>query len=377
MLVNGTHYRTLWPHPNAEGAIQVIDQRLLPHQFVVLDLHLVAQVRTAIVDMAVRGAPLIAVTASYGLWLASRELLEASEPKLSADAMRGALRSVALDLQHARPTAVNVYGAMQGMLAAIADVSDAADIPAALRRAADELAEAEAERCRLIGEAGVHLLADIYARTGQPVQVLTHCNAGWLGCVDYGTAPAPIYLAQQQGIPVHVWVDETRPRNQGASLTAWELRENGVPHTVIVDNMGGLLMQRGQVDLCLVGADRVTRQGWVVNKIGTYLKALAAHAHQVPFYVALPATTFDWVVDDPLSQIPIEARSPDEVHFVQGLHADGSVQQVRVTPEGSPALNYGFDLTPPELVSGLITERGVFPPNELALRAAFADMLPG
>ncbi len=337
MNIRGKRYRTLWELPDASG-IEVIDQRHLPHRFVTTILRTPEEIAIAIRDMWVRGAPLIGAVAAYGLAFAVRR---GDDP-----------RAAAAKLLATRPTAVNLHWALNFVLNATVDPLDAAR-----RVVADEL-----ERSRLIGEHGMKLILEIANReaaSGKVVNILTHCNAGWLACVDYGTATAPIYAAHEAGIPVHVWVDETRPRNQGASLTAYELGEHGVPHTVIADNAGGHLMQQGRVDLVIVGADRVAANGDTANKIGTYLKALAAHDTRVPFYVALPTSTIDWSLPDG-SAIPIEERDPDEVRFIDGLGPNGPVK-VQLVPETSPALNPAFDVTPARLITGFITENGLGP----------------
>jgi methylthioribose-1-phosphate isomerase len=353
-----TRRRSLWPAPEGD-AVLVIDQRLLPHQLVVARLDSVATVRTAIVDMWVRGAPLIGAAAAYGIALQCRVVAD--------DA---ALRATQAWLDSARPTAVNLAWATQRMVLALLPLPVAARAAAAWQLAA-ELAEEDVATNAAIGRHGLGLLQALAARhPGRPLNLLTHCNAGALATVDWGTALAPVYAAQAAGLALHVWVDETRPRNQGASLTAWELGQQGVPHTVIADNTGGHLMQHGQVDVVIVGADRVTARGDVCNKIGTYLKALAAHDNGVPFYVALPLSTLDRTVSDGVAEIPIEHRSPREVTHITGRSADGRLTEVQLVPDGSPALNPAFDVTPARLVTGLITERGVFAATGAALSAA-------
>ncbi|MBO9391514.1 S-methyl-5-thioribose-1-phosphate isomerase [Caldilinea sp.] len=360
MNVHGQHYRTIWLHPDDPTVVQIIDQRHLPFRFVIESLQTVEEVATAIKDMHVRGAGLIGATAGYGMYIAAL-----TAPRTSLQAFREALYTAAARLKATRPTAVNLAWAVDRQLAAITDAGD--DIEAqieAAQRTAQEIADEDAEFCRRIGEHGVHLIEAIAQRKGgEPVNVLTHCNAGWLAFVDYGTATAPIYAAHDRGIPVHVWVDETRPRNQGARLTAWELGQHGVPHTVIVDNAGGHLMQHGMVDLVIVGSDRTTYTGDVANKIGTYLKALAARDNGVPFYVALPSSTIDWEMRDGLAEIPIEERDPTEVRIMDGLSGE-EIREILIMPEGSGAANYAFDVTPARLVTGLITERGVCPASE-------------
>lgn len=359
MNVAGRPYRTIWLKPDDERLVQLIDQRALPHRFVVEDVRTVREMAAAIREMHVRGAPLIGAAAAYGMYLA---MLAEMEPEEAAKILRAT-----------RPTAVNLAWAIERQLAQLTTDATPAEKIALARQTADAAANDDAEHCRQIGLHGLELIDAIAARkSGQPVNILTHCNAGWLACVDYGTATAPIYAAHDRGIPVHVWVDETRPRNQGSKLTAWELGEHGVAHTVIVDNAGGHLMQRGGVDLVLVGTDRTTYTGDVANKIGTYLKALAAKDSDVPFYVALPSSSFDWTMRDGLAEIPIEERGAEEVKHADGW-ADGRLVEVRVTPAGSPAANYGFDVTPRRLISGLITERGICQANEQSILAMFPE----
>jgi methylthioribose-1-phosphate isomerase len=346
MLVSGKPFRTIWM-PDA-STVRIIDQRRLPWSFDLLDLCTVAEVAHAIKDMAVRGAGLIGATAGYGMALAAREASDMAE-----------LEVLATSLVQTRPTAVNLSWAVQRQLAGIRAASFDQRVEVA-RTEAERIADEDAEACAAIGQHGLEIIRDIAARKpGQVVNILTHCNAGWLAFVDHGSATAPIYAAHAAGVPVHVWVDETRPRNQGARLTTWELGQQGVPHTVIADNTGGHLMQHGLVDLVITGADRVTRCGDVANKIGTYLKALAARDNNVPFYVALPSSTFDATLRDGVKEIPIEQRDANEITHMEGLAADGSVQTVRIVPEGSHVVNYGFDVTPARLITGLITESGV------------------
>jgi methylthioribose-1-phosphate isomerase len=355
MKVDGRPMRTLWPSPQRD-ALLVIDQRLLPHRLQVVRLDDVAAVHRAIRDMWVRGAPLIGATAAYGLAL---------QMNMAAD--DAALEQAAVWLQSARPTAVNLAWAVQRVLAVLRPLAPSARGDAAWAEA-DALAEQDVQVNAAIGRHGLALLQAVAARKTGPVNVLTHCNAGWLATVDWGTATAPIYQAQAAGLPLHVWVDETRPRNQGASLTAWELGQQGVPHTVIADNAGGHLMQHGQVDLVIVGCDRVSARGDVCNKIGTYLKALAAHDNGVPFHVAMPVSTLDLTLLDGLAEIPIEERSAREVTHLSGRTAAGELAEVQLVPDGTPAANPAFDVTPARLVTGLITERGLVAADEAALR---------
>ncbi|MEI9965599.1 MAG: S-methyl-5-thioribose-1-phosphate isomerase [Caulobacteraceae bacterium] len=358
MRIDGRDQRTIWLGPDGR-TVEVIDQTRLPHAFGVSRLSTAEDAAAAIRDMVVRGAPLIGATAAYGVALAMAE--DASDA--------GLVRACEL-LNAARPTAVNLRWATERMRRRLAGLSPAARVEAAYAEAA-AVADEDVAVCEAIGEHGAPLIAAARKPGKDRIDVLTHCNAGWLCAVDWGTALAPIYKAHRAGLPVHVWVDETRPRNQGASLTAWELGKEGVPHTVIADNAGGHLMQHGEVDLVIVGADRTTRTGDVCNKIGTYLKALAAHDNGVPFHVALPSSTIDWRIADGVREIPIEQRSPREVTHVTGLAGDGRIETVRVTPEGSAAANYGFDVTPARLVTGLITERGVCAASEAGLSSLF------
>jgi methylthioribose-1-phosphate isomerase len=361
MKVNGTHTRTVWVEPDG-ATVGTIDQTLLPHRYVTIRLETGEDAARAIKTMQVRGAPLIGAVAAYGMALALRQ--DASDATLE--------RAYAL-LIATRPTAINLKWALDEMMAAVRNRPREDRLAAAYRRAA-EIADEDVEINAAIGRHGVKLIEDIAARKpGKTVNVLTHCNAGWLATVDWGTATAPIYQAHDKGLPIHVWVDETRPRNQGASLTAWELGHHGVAHTVIPDNTGGHLMQHGEVDIAIVGTDRVTAQGDVCNKIGTYLKALAAHDNNVPFYVALPSPTIDFTVLDGVKEIPIEQRGAEEVTTMTGLTADGRIESVRIVPEGSGVANYGFDVTPARLVTGLITERGVIAATRESLKQAFPE----
>jgi methylthioribose-1-phosphate isomerase len=356
--VDGKSYRTIWL--GADGTtVQVLDQTLLPHQFVVRDLTTMEDAERAIRTMIVRGAPLIGATAAYGMALAM-----ALDP---SDAMLAAAYKVLLA---ARPTAVNLRWALDDLRALLSPLPPAQRRDVAYRRAA-EICDEDAEICRRIGENGLGLIRKLKPR-GARINALTHCNAGWLATVDWGTALAPIYQAHNAGMPIHVWVDETRPRNQGASLTAWELAKHGVPHTVIADNAGGHLMQKGQVDFCITGTDRTTRGGDVCNKIGTYLKALAAHDNGVPFYVGLPYPSIDWTIADGGS-IPIEERNATEVSRIAGRSESGEVVTVDVLPEGSPAANPAFDVTPARLVTALITERGVCAASEAGLLSLYPE----
>ena len=343
--------RTIWLDPD-EKTVKIIDQRRLPHEFVLVDLQTVDDVITAIKDMYVRGAPLIGVTGAYGVYLAVLNAPQhpVEDAYLVAECDR---------IKAARPTAVNLSWAVDTVLDAVMRADPSENRSAAARDRAAAITELEVENCKNIGRHGLPLIEALSQRKkGRPVNVLTHCNAGRLACIEHGTATAPIYAAYDRGIDVHVWVDETRPLNQGNRLTAWELGRQGVAHTIITDNAGGHLMQQGKVDIVIVGTDRTTASGDVANKIGTYLKALAARDNHIPFYVALPSTTFDWNLKDGIQEIPIEERDPDEIRYIEGLANDKSVR-VLICPENSPAANYAFDVTPAKLVTGFITERGI------------------
>jgi methylthioribose-1-phosphate isomerase len=362
MKVDGKAMRTIWVEPDG-WSVGVIDQTALPHRFVTARLTNLAEAAHAIRAMVVRGAPLIGAAAAYGICLALRD-----------DTSDEALERAYATLLATRPTAINLKWGLDEMMAAVHNRPRAERAAAAYRRAA-EICDEDIAINTAIGRHGLPLIEAVAARKkpGEPVNVLTHCNAGWLATVDVGTATAPIYLAHDKGLAVHVFADETRPRNQGASLTAWELGHHGVPHTLIADNTGGHLMQHGLVDLVIVGADRVTANGDVCNKIGTYLKALAARDNNVPFYVALPSPTIDFTVNDGVAEIPIEERAAEEVATVSGRTADGRIESVRIAPDGSPVANYAFDVTPARLVSGLITERGVLAASRGALAGAFPE----
>jgi methylthioribose-1-phosphate isomerase len=361
MQVDDLPMRPIWFEED-DQSVQVIDQRRLPHELSVMRLDSVDRVVYAIQEMVVRGAPLIGVTGAYGVLVA-----------LKTTAGEEPFRNACRKIRQARPTAVNLAWAVDRVQADVLRIQGVDARLMAARQAADRIAAEEVDNCRRIGEHGAALIRRLSeAKGGRPVNVLTHCNAGWLACVEWGTATAPIYVAHAQGLAVHVWVDETRPLNQGARLTAWELGRSRVPHTVITDNAGGHLMQHGRVDLVIVGTDRSTYTGDVANKIGTYLKALAARDNGVPFYVALPSSTFDWAMRDGLKQIPIEERDPDEVRFVRG-RTDRGIDQVLIMPEQSPAANFAFDVTPARLVNGFITERGICAANENAILGLFPE----
>ncbi len=364
--VDGAPYRSIWVDGDGE-TIAVIDQTRLPHAFEIRYLTSLDQACVAIQDMVVRGAPLIGATAAYGFYLAMRSD--------SSDAGMAIARKALLAT---RPTAVNLRWALDRLSGVLRGLAPSLRAERAFAEAG-EIADLDVATNREIGEHGLKLIRDIASQKqpGEAVNILTHCNAGWLATVDRGTATAPIYLAHDAGIPLHVWVDETRPRNQGASLTAWELGHHGIAHSLIVDNLGGHLMQHGMVDLCLVGSDRTTRSGDVCNKIGTYLKALAAIDNDVPFYVCLPGSTIDWTIDRGLDEVPIELRDGREVSHVPGKSADGNLETVVIAPEGTEVVNYAFDITPARLVTGLVTERGIVAPSRQALEAAFPDHAPG
>ena len=365
MIVDGKQIRPIWLDED-RITVKVIDQRQLPHQFVVADLKTVDQLIRAIREMFVRGAPLIGVTGAYGVMIAA--INGKAEPDHAEFIKKECAR-----LKAARPTAVNLAWGVDRVLEKVLAVGTPAQRIDAARIEAAAIAEEEAENCRRIGVHGAGLIEAISRKkSGATINLLTHCNAGWLACIEHGTATAPIYEAFDRGVGLHVWVDETRPLNQGSRLTAWELGKHGVPHTVITDNAGGHLMQRGRVDMVIVGTDRSTHTGDVANKIGTYLKALAARDNNIPFYVALPSSTFDWTMTDGVKEIPIEERSPDEVRYVQGL-ADERITRVLVPPESSPAADFAFDVTPARLVTGFITERGVCGASQAAIHELFPE----
>jgi methylthioribose-1-phosphate isomerase len=364
MKVDGQPFRSIWRDQDGSrfGIVRIIDQRWLPHDLRIVALSDRAAFAVAIRDMWVRGAPLIGATAAYGVAV-----------QMAQDPSDASLDETWEVFHATRPTAINLRWALDDLRGRLRDVAEDERAETAFARA-DAIAEEDVETNRRIGEHGLALIREIAARKeGRPVNILTHCNAGWPATVDWGTATSPIYHAQLAGIPVHVFVDETRPRNQGAQLTAWELRAQGVPHDLIVDNAGGHLMQHGEVDLVIVGTDRTTANGDVCNKIGTYLKALAAKANGVPFYVALPSPTIDWTVRDGVKEIPIEERAPEEVTHVQGRDAEGRIVSIQVAPDGTGARNPAFDVTPAHLVTGLITERGVCEASPEALAALFPD----
>jgi len=365
MKIDGQHYKTIWIKKDGEKTIQIIDQRNLPHEFIIEDLKSVDDVARAIKDMHVRGAGLIGATAGYGMYLAT---LEAPRDNSFDDfVVKAGDKLIAT-----RPTATNLKWAVDRQLKEIDKGANTEEKIVIAKKVAEEIAGEDTEFCKKLGEYGCKIIEEISKKkNGEVVNILTHCNAGWLAFVDIGSATAPIYTAHDKGIKVHVWVDETRPRNQGARLTAWELGHQGIPHTVISDNVGGHLMQHGMVDLVIVGTDRTTHTGDVANKIGTYLKALAAKDNDVPFYVALPSSTFDWEIEEG-SEIPIEQRGSEEVQYAQGLHED-KIKKILLTPLNSPTANYAFDVTPRRLITGLITERGVCEANKESILSLYPE----
>jgi len=366
MIVNGKLYQTIWPDKHNPGIIRFINQLYLPFRFVVDEFRTSEDSINAISEMKVRGAPLIGVTAAFGMYMAALEAKGKVKPM-------NYIVSFAGKMLKTRPTAVNLEKAINRQLDALQIVDNPEDLIKVALKTAIEIMEEEKDHCRQIGLNGLPLIKKIsLAKSGQPVNILTHCNAGWLACIDWGTATAPVYFAHDKGIPVHVWVDETRPRNQGSRLTAWELRQHGVPHTIIVDNAGGHLMQSGMVDIVIVGSDRTTLEGYVTNKIGTYLKALSAHDNDIPFYVALPSSSIDTKIRDPFKEIPIEERDASEVRFIEGWSGK-KVQKVQIMQSESPVSNWGFDITPPRLITGLITEKGVCKASQQGLHSLFPE----
>lgn len=354
MKVNGTHYKTIWINEEDENVVQIIDQRNLPFEFVIEDIRTVDEMASAIKDMHLRGAGLIGAAAGMGMYIAA---LNADKADFDAD-----MRRFAEQLNSTRPTAANLAWGIQRQLAAIAESESVEEKIRIAKKTAIEIAAEDEAFCRKIGEYGVKLIEDIAAEKGGRVNILTHCNAGWLAFADYGSATAPIYTAFEKGLDIHVWVDETRPRRQGGRLTAWELNQQGIPHTIITDGTSGHLMQHGEIDIVFVGADRVTFSGDAANKIGTYMVALAANDNDVPFYVAFPSSTFDWTIEDGVTGIPIENRDASEVSTMSG-ELDGKVETINIIPEGSVCANYAFDVTPRKFITGLITERGICAPN--------------
>jgi methylthioribose-1-phosphate isomerase len=362
MKVKGRQYQTIWLDEKDPARVKFINQNYLPFRFVVEDLKSSEEVYSAILDMKLRGAPLIGAAAAFGVYLAALESAGTSDPDKY-------IIESAMMIAASRPTAVNLSATLDRQLLSVSRATTVEDKIAATLSNCMAILDEEKQSCYEIGKHGLTLIEKLAEQSnGKPVNILTHCNAGWLACIDYGTATAPIYLAHEKGIPVHIWVDETRPRNQGSRLTAWELKQQGVPHTVIVDNAGGHLMQRGQVDMVLVGSDRTTRTGDVANKIGTYLKALAASDNNVPFYVALPSSSIDFNLSDGIQEIPIEERDADEIRYIQW-----KFDKIPLMNENSPVLNIGFDVTPARLVTGLITERGICEANEKGIKSLFPE----
>ena len=366
MKIGDKNYQTIWIDENDPSTVCVIDQQKLPFFFEIKNLRSVDDVFEAIENMTVRGAPLIGAAGAFGIYLATLEITSQTN-------IREHLSNAARYLISCRPTAVNLSWAVNYTLEKLNSNPSSKSLSETALSAAVEICEKEKEYCKRIGEHGLKLLESLSEKKkGEPVNILTHCNAGWLATIDYGTVTAPVYLAHDKGIPVHVWVDETRPRNQGAKLTAWELGQHGIPHTLIPDNTGGHLMQQKMVDIVLIGSDRTTRGGDVANKIGTYLKALAASDNNVPFYSLFPSTSIDFGIVDGVKEITIEERDPEEVTNISGL-ADGMIKSVRVCPENTSAVNYGFDVTPARLITGLITERGICGATEKEIKEMFSD----
>lgn len=366
MKVDGIHYRTIWLKNDEPKTVQTIDQRQLPYKFKIEELKTAEDVAVAIKDMHVRGAGLIGAAAGYGMYLASLEALNSRD-------FDNSIASSAKMLIATRPTAVNLRWAVERQLNSIMKAKTVSEKVHVAQKTAGEIADEDAEHCRMIGSHGLNIIEAISRRkNGKTVNILTHCNAGWLAFVDYGSATSPIYAAFDKGIKVHVWVDETRPRNQGASLTAWEMGQYGVPYTLIADNTGGHLMQHGMVDIVIVGSDRTTYTGDVANKIGTYLKALAAKDNNIPFYVALPSSTFDWNIRDGVKEIPVEQRGDEEIKYIKGL-SDGVVKEVLLAPLDAKTANYAFDVTPRRLITGLITEKGICKAEEASILALYPE----
>ena len=356
MRIEGKNYKTIWFENNC---VKIIDQTKLPHKFVIKDIKTVKDTINAIKNMEVRGAPLIGATAAYGLVLSIIEKNDLSFLKKSSE-----------ELIASRPTAINLKWAVDRMMKKLSGVNDKKDVLKIALNEAKVITEEDEKFCKNIGLNGLKIIEEIANKKKDTVNILTHCNAGWLATIDWGTATSPIYHAHQKGIKVHVWVDETRPRNQGANLTSYELNEEGISNTVITDNAGGILMQRGQVDMCIVGTDRTLSNGDVCNKIGTYLKALSAKDNNIPFYVALPSSTIDWNIKDH-KQIPIEERNSEELSHVEGIDENNEIKKVRIYPQKSKSLNLAFDVTPAKLVTGLITEKGICEASEKGLKGLF------
>lgn len=366
MKVGNKNYQSIWLDESDPSVVRVIDQQKLPFSFGICELRSVEDVYTAIKDMTVRGAPLIGAAGAFAIYIATLEMSSATDSRHHLD-------NAARYIISCRPTAVNLSWSVNYVMDKISNRPSGKSLSETALNAAQEICNLEIENCRAIGKQGLPLIEEISKKkNGAPVNILTHCNAGWLACVDYGTVTAPIYFAHDAGISVHVWVDETRPRNQGARLTAWELGQAGVPHTLIADNTGGHLMQHGMVDIVMVGCDRATRRGDVANKIGTYLKALAAHDNNIPFYSVFPSTSIDFSITDGITEIPVEERDPEEVTTVSGI-AGNDVITVRICPEKTKAANYGFDVTPSRYITGLITEKGICRAEEKDIIKLFSD----
>lgn len=368
MKINGTSYHTIWVDPEDDSVIKIIDQEKLPFEFKIAELRSAEDAFLAIQNMKVRGAPLIGVTGAFGIYLSLKSYKGADWEKH--------LSETSDYLKNARPTAVNLAMLIDELYAKVSLCSTKERAEISAFEEARRLKSREIEHCNLIGNFGCSLIEEITARKkGDVVNILTHCNAGWLACIDWGTATAPVYKAFEKGIPIHVWVDETRPRNQGARLTAWELAQEGIPHTVIADNTGGHLMQHGMVDVVIVGSDRTTITGDVANKVGTYLKALAASDNHIPFYVALPSSSIDFSMTDGIKEIPIEERSGEELRWMEGVNDKGEIDKVKIIPDASSVVNYGFDVTPARLVTGLITERGICAANRESILGLFPEKM--
>ncbi|HLO59406.1 MAG TPA: S-methyl-5-thioribose-1-phosphate isomerase [Bacteroidales bacterium] len=366
MKVKGRHFETIWIHPDNSAIVQIIDQRFLPFRFIIEDIHSAEEMYVAIKDMHLRGAPLIGAAGALGVYLA----LTACNDKVIG---KSYITKKAEYLKSSRPTAINLNWAVDRVVNALGEGGSRQELIEISRRICIGIIDEERHNCLKIGEYGLEIIEKISReKKGEPVNILTHCNAGWLACIDYGTATAPIYLAHDKGLKVHVWVDETRPRNQGGRLTSWELQQHGVPCTVIADNTGGHLMQAGMVDMVIVGSDRASPYGDVVNKIGTYLKALAAFDNHILFYAALPSSTIDWTLSEGAGETPIEERNGNEVTFMEGLK-NGEVMEVEILPPGTPVANYGFDITPARLVTGIITERGISNANKKSIFTLFPE----
>lgn len=369
MKVKGQEYRTIWIDLADQGKIKIIDQRHLPHKFVIQDIDSPMAMAIAIKDMWLRGAGLIGAAGAYGMYLACLGINQDQN-------ILEELNKASILLKNTRPTAVNLAWAVNRMLDKLEGIQELELLRRTALKEAENIANEDANMCQMIGQHGLKIIKEIReTKRSDRVNILTHCNAGWLAFVDYGTALSPIFAAFDAGIDVHVWVDETRPRNQGAALTAWELNEYGIPHSIIADNTGGHLMQNGMVDMVITGSDRCSRNGDVANKIGTYLKALAANDNQIPFYVALPSSTIDWEIGDGLRETPIEERDAHEIKYISGLNKQGNIEEVLICPAESPAVNYGFDVTPARLITGIITERGLSKAREKDLLKLFPERL--